>query len=306
MHPRDSLLLSRNRAQLVGAYGTGYEVALHYEGLNPTPKQTRPGVIINEEFYEAASRIKRREKNKTVGVAFPILSVTNYREERTASRLVDIAELLLSDRDEVEIYTSPSEKSDGFEVLTVEIDGLARRLARTVGIEVEPAVVIGPQMGESMSEALPIEMMPFRGYLTDKQTHFRLDTVDRRGETVLGMLQLGVADAFARNSNRTHPASKTDLEVGLYVETLPDLQSRILDLIDFTDHYGYRLGCGKRDMGNRRWEYDFSLYHDWAEEGLGGDRQPEPLQQLAVHPSLRIAAYRAYLAAKQAFPHAQL
>lgn len=302
MHPSDSLLLSRNRAQIVGTYGVGYEIALHYEGLNPVSTPLRPGKKINEEFYEAAYRIKVQERTKAAGLAYPTLSVTNYQQELTVSKVVDIADLLLSGRDDVEIHTSPSEQSSKFEVITVEIDGLARRMAYAARVGVEPTLVIGPQMGEPMGEALPVEMMAFRGYFIDRQTGLCLRDVDPRGETVLGLLQLGVADAFRRNSNRVNPGKENDLEVGLYVETFPDLQARVLELIDFADCHGYRLGCEKRDMGNKRWEYEFSLYHDWADD-RGGNGRPEHLQQLAIHPSLRIAAYRAYLAAKQNFPH---
>ncbi len=290
----EGLVLSRQRASLVSGEGIVYgDSAIEYKNLNfisdiyrvPTGGE----LITDGPLVDAAHRMSGNHDTMP-GATYPFLIVVNDETDARVAVHVDVATLISQGR--LPVYSTKARSRGGGEMLTLDMESLARALAGKVGMG-PGGVVVKEKYGygaESMREAVPsvqVHLAREAGAALALDAQTRLSLADR-DEKALALLQLKAADMFMDSHNR----AKDDLNGAVHVELRllqqPDLNTTIIDLINWAEVRGGRI-----------------MYrYDWLETGVEGptfwlvDRDNRHIHTLSADNELDLAIHNAYLMAK--------
>ncbi len=234
------MFLSHHSAKIVDQYSVVEEIPIHYKDLNGVIEKgaIRLGKGINGQLFEAARRLLAEEKHPKVGPAYPILSVVNHATGATESRVIDIPELIV--RGKLPVYSAPSRSKNGGELITADFSPLAEDLAYIVGIEPEAAIINDRNESLFLTSAHLVSRLHLKKSY-DIEGYDCPVEINTRGAAALSLLQMQVAQEFAESRHRLVHTSGGKVEVELRVETRPDIQTYLLELIDVARDHDMQL-----------------------------------------------------------------
>lgn len=243
----EGLFLSRNYVRRVGPAGKSDPYPVHYEELNDIyrDRYIPMGSLVSNEFVESAQQLSKEERYIKMNPVYPILTVMNEATGDSESKLIDIPRLIIDDF--LPVYSVPAGLPGEGEYIIIDFAEIVKDLMQYMGYTAENAIIQGPNGSTMLSyvDFVSRTLIAKEHRVADNVEPYILDT---RGVAALNLLQMNSAQTFMQSRYRTVDAEDGRVEVTLHIAAKPDIQSRILSLIDMVEQQGRRLYYSKEGI----------------------------------------------------------